>query len=251
MIPFMHRGQPWTDEELSVAVETYRFLLRLQNGGYSCSENELALVLMGGPLARRNQASIRYRMRNISAILADRGFPILKAFSSAPRAGAGVRTRLEAMLFSEDDTGTAGVASVPGDEPDSPEEVLAKAERALRAALAELEREHLNTPGIGHNKPPESIDRLRADDFRDAISTIEASRSELAAARLTAESAERRAQRLAGFGIRAAAWAGERLTKATDAALVTAARLGAVALLLAALPPLSRAIEVLIKLASG
>ena len=251
----MRDGEPWTDDELRIAVETYRFLLRLQRGGQQCAENELVALLKGGLLGRRRQSSIRYRLRNISAILADRDFPILKAYSPAPRAGTRVRAKLESMLFAG--PAVDYVAQKAGrslGEGKSPEEVLAQAEDALRAALGEFERLHEGTAPIGHNQPPESIEGLTADDFRNAISALKASRAELVVARLTPEAARQRATTLAGFGIRAAAWSAERLTKATDAGLEAGARLAArlcVLALFASLPPVAMAIETLIRLAGG
>jgi len=251
----MREGEPWSDRELRVAVETYRFLLRLEHGGRPLSEGDLVTLLKGGLLGSRKQSSIRYRLRNISAILVDHGFPILTAYSPAPRAGARVRAKLEAMLFSEKPVDYAGQS--PGIDQayqTSPELVLEKAETALRAALYEFERLHQGSTPIGHNRPPGPIEGLTANDFQNAISILEASRVELAAARLTAETAAQRAGTLAKFGTRAAAWAGERLTKAVDAGLEAGTRLGTrlcVVALFASLPPVAAAIEMLMRLANG
>ncbi len=251
----MREGVPWTDGELRVAVETYRFLLRLEHGGHVCSENEVAGLLRGGLLAGRNQASLRYRLRNISAILADRDRPTLRAYSPAPRAGAGVRARLEAMLFNET-PGHFLPDGPPGDSQNelTPEQVLARAETALRVALEKFERQDIQSAPIGHNQPPEPIDGLTADDFREAIAVLKASREELAANRLSTETAAARAGLLTRFGIRAAGWAGERFTKATDAGLEAGARLAArlcVLAVFAALPPVAKAIETLVQIAAG
>lgn len=251
----MREGEPWSDGELRVAVEIYRFLLRLEHGGQSLSEGDLTALLKGGLLSHRRQSSIRYRLRNISAILVDHDFPILKAYSPAPRAGAHVRAKLEAMLLSEKpvDYASHSLGMDPAAQT-SPELVLKQAQIALKAALHEFERLHQGSTPIGHNKPPEPIEGLTANDFRDAISILEASRIELAAARLTAETAAQHAGTLAKFGTRVAAWAGERLTKAVDAGLEAGTRLATrlcVVALFASLPPVAAAIETLMRLAHG
>ncbi len=219
------------------------------------SESDLVTLLKGSLLGRRRQSSIRYRLRNISAILADHGFPVLTAYSPAPRAGTGVRAKLETMLFSETpvDYARHSLGLDPADQT-SPEAVLEQAEMALKAALNEFERLHQGSTPIGHNKPPEPIDGLTVEDFHKAISILEASRVELAAARLTAKTAARQAGALARFGTRAAAWAGERLTRAADAGLEAGVKLAArlcVVAIFASLPPVAAAIEMLVRLANG
>lgn len=245
----MRNGELWTDAELRVSVETYLFLLRIEHAGYQLSENELAGLLAGGPLGRRRQSSIRYRMRNISAILADRGLPILKAYSPAPRAGAVVRARLEAMLFSAHDADPAldRLALSQGSTAPSPADALAQAESALRRALSALEQANLASPRIGHNKPPEAISDLTYEELREAIALVAACRSDLASKQHRPGALTRAAHYLVRFGVRAAAWAGEQLSEATKAGLETAARVAAIAML-ASLPPVARAVEALLKL---
>ena len=52
----------WTDGELVSAVEAYVFLLRLERSGIGSSRVPVADALLAGPLKRRNDASVRYRM---------------------------------------------------------------------------------------------------------------------------------------------------------------------------------------------
>jgi hypothetical protein len=245
----MREGVAWSDEELRAAVEIYLFMLRLQHAGYRLSENELIPLVSSGPLGGRNQASIRYRLRNISSVLADRDLPTLKAFSPAPQVGRGVRTKLEGMLFS-DHRGvplTSGDDGTHGAEVASPDEALANAENAMREALRALRRLDADDKRIGHNQPPEMTESPIVEDLRNAIAVVAASRAELAAARPTKDGAKRVARSLAEFGVRAASWTAQRLTKATDTALSTAAKVGVIALL-ATLPPIAHAIEALVKL---
>jgi hypothetical protein len=68
----------WTDDELRSSVDIYVLLLRLQMQGSDDKSEPVAQSLLSGPLALRNSAAIRYRMRNISAVVRGLGVPILK-----------------------------------------------------------------------------------------------------------------------------------------------------------------------------
>jgi hypothetical protein len=88
----------WTDVELAIAVEAYLYLSRLEHAGAAYSEREMTAFLLDGPLKNRNDASIRYRMRDISSVLARRGWSTLRPYSPARQVGSGVRVRIEAIL---------------------------------------------------------------------------------------------------------------------------------------------------------
>jgi hypothetical protein len=154
----------WTDAELQAAVEAYLYVLRLQQVGIALSEREVTRVLLVGALRYRNDASIRYRLRNISSVMRDRGWPILSAYSPARQVGSGVKSRIEAMLDSHPakPLGFSGTGLQEGLEPGSPIgptdrerlDTVARLE-ALEHALADLKS---GLVGIGHNQPPEPID---------------------------------------------------------------------------------------------
>jgi len=221
-------GNLWTDRELQIAVETYLYALRLQQAGIDFPENDISKFLAGGPLQDRNNASIRYRMRNISSVLRGRGWPILAAYSPANQVGSGVRQRIEAIL----DAHPRGSLSFL----DRPREVVSKtvneqslsrqeAEshiQVLDDALASLEGEFAT---IGHNNPPEPIDSgaptARAIvRIREELQTL---KEELSNPTPNISLVEHKKRSILSFGLKLAGWLAERLTKFTDAALITLA----------------------------
>lgn len=88
----------WTDAELVSAVDAYVFMLQAERVGVSYPKDIDTKLLLSGPLNIRNDASLRYRMRNISAVVDEMGGPILAAYSPAEQVGTNVRTRLRAIL---------------------------------------------------------------------------------------------------------------------------------------------------------
>lgn len=220
----------WTDAELETSVETYLYLLRLEESGIRISEREMSQFLVTGALRGRNEASIRYRMRNISAVMEGRGQSHISAYSPANQVGSGVRERIEKLLGAHpmlaprtETKPAAGPATSESRERLEAlrDEALARLE-ALRDALRELDG---NFGGIGHNQPPERIEEptLTTEDVREAIAVVEDLQSEVAKANPDRNALDAKGNRLARFGLKIAAWAGERATKFADAALVTLA----------------------------
>jgi hypothetical protein len=91
----------WTDNELVSAVEFYLFMLQAQRAGLAYPKDTGTKLLLSGPLNTRNDASLRYRMRNISAVISEMGGPVLAEYSPAQQVGVNVRMRLRASLLSE------------------------------------------------------------------------------------------------------------------------------------------------------
>lgn len=213
-------GNLWTDRELQIAVETYLYALRLQQAGIDFSENDIGKFLAGGPLRDRNNASIRYRMRNISSVIRGHGWPILTAYFPADKVGSGVKQRIEAIL----DAHPSDFLSFL----DRPHELNVSLNEAashihvLDDTLADLEGEFA---AIGHNNPPEPIDSEAptADDLirvrEDALTLKE----ELSNPTPNLSIIEHKKSSILTFGLKLAAWVGGRITKFTDAALVTLA----------------------------
>lgn len=108
----------WTDEELVEAIDAYVFLLRAERLGIR-QRGEIATgVLLKGALRGRNDASVRYRMRNISSVVSEFGIPVLSTYSPAERVGARVAARIKSILADHEDFNTllkpAGSFSLAG-----------------------------------------------------------------------------------------------------------------------------------------
>lgn len=227
-------GSLWSDRELHIAVETYLYVLRLQQMDVELPEYEINKFLANGPLKQRNDASIRYRMRNISSVMQRRGWPTLTSYSPANQVGSGVRVRTEAMLDAHPKEFLCflGAPKEPisgrlSDDRLLHQEADARLE-VLDEALADLE-DGLNAVGnighIGHNRPPEPIDRILPSlgDIIDARREVRALREELSKPNPNQSVVENRKASILSFGLKLAGWLGERFTKFADAALVTLA----------------------------
>jgi hypothetical protein len=159
-------------------------------------------------------------MRNISAVMRERGWPALSKYSPAPQVGSGVKVRIHAILDS--DASTALIAPSPAATVEPSREHAVTKLHALEEALADLEGEFA---GIGHNRPPEPIDdnSLTAAEILDARNDVLFVKEELGKTTPDTLRVHNSSNRLVNFGLKLAGWAGERLTKFTDAALVTLA----------------------------
>jgi hypothetical protein len=213
---------PWTDAELADAVDVYVFLLRAQAAGLSYRAEATAGAMLEEGLPGRNDASLRYRFRNISAVVQEMGGPILHDYSAAERVGAGVRERIHRLLLGNPqfERILAVRVSAPaalGSAEDSRAEALA-ALSMVRQHLDEVERQLL---GMGHNNPPEPIapepDRRAA--FTQARSDIEALEVEVAKPNADAKVVALRSESLLQFGVKLTVWLGQRTTKFVDATL--------------------------------
>lgn len=213
----------WTDDELASSVEAYIFMLRLERTGLPFRKDAATEVLLAGPLSIRNDASIRYRMRNISAVIVELGGPVLSAYTPAERVGRNVRRRLRTMLsehpgFKQVLDSKTDVARLHVAMPEAPQaEALARL-AALREYVADLERELL---GIGHNKPPEplSSNGPARENFERVQESILALEAEIRKPSPDPEVAEHNTNQLLEFGLKVMLWLGERGTKFADAAL--------------------------------
>ncbi len=211
---------PWSEQELRRSVEVYVFLLRLQLQGMDQKSEPIAQALLSGPLALRNDAAIRYRMRNISAVARELGAPILDDFSVAESVGSGVRPRIRAMLL--EDADFARLLEPRTASPDQERRDALSALAILRERIAELEEQ---LAWVGHNNPPDTVttEGIDRETFAQALSDVDTIRSELEAATPDRAVVEKSKSRLARFAAALAKWAGERATKFTDVALAATA----------------------------
>ena len=218
---------PWTDAELADAVDAYVFLLRAQSVSLPFRSETAALALLDEGLPDRNDASLRYRFRNISAVVSELGAPILTGYSPAEQVGAKVRPRIRALLLRSPEfriilarpqtLGTVPPIARPHDRHYALE-VL----KRLRQGLDDVEREVL---GIGHNTPPEPLSSvgLRREAFDDVRQHIDALESEMEKPSPDQASVATNSEGLVHFGVKLATWAGQRTTKFVDAVLVALA----------------------------
>jgi len=198
----------WTNSELADAVEAYVFLLRLERAGLGDYGVSVTEALLAGPLRTRNEASVRYRMRNISAVVKDLDGPILKTYSPAEQVGSGVRARIwellgdhpgfQKILQSERSGGRRIGAAAPATREEALHHLA-----ALREYLLDLERELI---GTGHNRPPEPLNTEGPDrdDFMRAHEDVRALETELEKALPDDNTVSRRSSRLVKFGMRVA-----------------------------------------------
>lgn len=230
---------PWTEDELRQSVDVYVLLLRMQTQGMAGRLEAAAQALLSGPLALRNDAAIRYRMRNISAVVKELGGPVLNDFSPAESVGSNVRLRLRAMLLEHADFGRIlkPTRNTPGQERQDALAALA----VLRQRIENLEND---LSWIGHNNPPDEtgspgLDRM---EIGQALSSVDTISVELEKSEPDNAAVGRATSQLVRFGTLLAKWIGERATKFVDAALLAAAPI-TVAKVSGVLPALVNAIE--------
>ncbi len=232
---------PWTEDELRQSVDVYVLLLRMQTQGIVEKLEPTAQALLGGPLALRNDAAIRYRMRNISAVVKELCGPILNDFSPAESVGRNVRPRIRAMLLEHIDFRRILDPSlmVPIQERHNALTALA----FLRQRIESLEKD---LAWIGHNNPPGETDLagLDREEIAQALSSMDLVSAELEKPEPDAVAVDRTISQLVRFGTMLAKWIGERTTKFIDAMLLAAAPI-AVAKVSGILPALVDAIEAL------
>lgn len=228
----------WTNDELRKSVEVYVLLLRLQlRGSYERSE-PVAQALLSGRLALRNDAAIRYRMRNISAVVKELGGPVLKGFSPAESVGKLVRPRIRAILL--DDPDFARLLAPPPNAGGDDRGDAMKALAILRRQIEDLESE---LAWRGHNGPPEQDDAdVKRADLQEAVEGIASVEAELEKTDPDVAVVEAGTSRILGLAIRLAKWLGERTTKFVDAGLVAGAPI-VVAKVTGLLPTIVNAVE--------
>ena len=163
-------GHPWSDEELRIAVDGYLYMLSLEVADVPFSTKELARFLTDGPLSQRNDASLRYRMRNVSFVLSERGLPTLKAYTPASQVGALVRERIEKIL-DESPEMLSRVIKEHRLNSLSLDDIMLKLEQLEQCLRSPQDK----TPfSIGHNNPPEPmiVPSLEIETARISINNI-------------------------------------------------------------------------------
>jgi hypothetical protein len=213
---------PWSDAELRTSVDAYLYLLQMELSGVPFSAAEQEKLLASGPLYARNDASVRYRLRNISHVMQERGEPILKAYSPAPQVGKNVEIKIHRLLDERPDTlrSVRQLTRNRAAEAVEQHDVLAGLTQ-LKEMISALAPEQRSAAGIGHNNPPEKI-VLEAEDFSEAVLAISHIESAVASNASETTAVENASSVLVRLGMKSALWAGQRLTDFAKAGAVAA-----------------------------
>lgn len=216
------REKEWSYNELEIAINSYLYLLKMRVAGIDYPSSKMTKFLLDGPLNLRARPTLRTRMRNISDVLEKMGYPILDGFTSAPKFGKNIRSRIERIVkqhLDELDSLAEQVTSTSS-QPSNPtlDDVLEK--------LQNLEKnlESMKAPaveGMGHNNPPSPIGEDIFDD-EEARNSIENIRKELLFDKPDEKKISTNQNILLKFGFKLAAWTKERTTEFARSASVTA-----------------------------
>lgn len=209
----------WNDDELRASVDAYLYMLRLEVDSIPYSPTDYSKFLQTGPLRDRNDASIRYRMRNISQVMEERGAPILRSFSPAPQVGRNVKKRINELLDERQiPTRAQETRGARRERPIELSDILASLDQ-LKDLLANLEPQHM--AGFGHNNPP-GIYAITPEDVLDARNAVTALSDELSNELTDRQSISELTNRLGRFGLKLAIWTGQRITDFAKAGSIAA-----------------------------
>lgn len=209
----------WSDDELRASVDAYLYMLRLEISSIPYSSAEYSKFLRTGPLRYRNEASIRYRMRNISQVMEERGAPILRSFSPAPQVGRNIKKKINELLDERQiSRPVEDKLTVRSENRTELSDILASLDE-LKSMLGDLEPPH--TAGFGHNNPPGAF-AITPEDIQDAREAITVLKRELPKAPGDRQSISEWTDRLGRFGLKLAIWTGQRITDFAKAGAVAA-----------------------------
>lgn len=103
----------WTEHELRATVRAYLRMLEMERNLTPFSKADVRRKLRKGALKARSEPSIEYRMRNISAVLAEHGRPIIKGYLPAANVGEANRQALWSFVQEEDEKLGRSESQVP------------------------------------------------------------------------------------------------------------------------------------------
>lgn len=212
-------NKQWNDEELRAALDAYLYMLQLELSSVPFSAEKYSQLLRSGPLEERSPASVRYRMRNISAVVAGQNLPVIVAFSPAEQVGRNVRAKIEQMLDDRKET----LESIKrlnsfSPSPASVEDVLRNLDD-LKTRLSKMEEE--KPVGIGHNNPPGDFE-YPFEEIRSANDAVDAIKVEIISGKPDLNRVSTLSQILSSLALKALTWTGQRITDFSKAAAVTA-----------------------------
>lgn len=197
-------------------------MLQLEAADVPFSVTEQEKLLVSGPLSARNEVSVRYRLRNISHVMQERGEATLKAYSVAPQVGRNVKARIHGLLDERQSTlravrqmvGSRGARAV------ELEDVLNGLDQ-LKEMISSLAPEPDAVAGIGHNSPPEAI-VIGAEEFSEAIQAISRIERAVSSDAPDVGIIENSSNILVRLGMKSVLWVGQRLTDFAKAGAIAA-----------------------------
>jgi len=133
----------WSDEELLAALTAYMEMLLLEEQGKAYVKAGFHRGLIAGQLSSRSEGSIEFRMRNISAVLEERGLPWIQGYKPARNVGLRVRERLEYLLDNYDREDEARISNASVD--------------SQQVAVAALDEDELTNAAKKENFDPTDI----------------------------------------------------------------------------------------------
>lgn len=213
------KNKLWSDDELQAALDAYLYMLQLEISSIPFSVVQYSELLRSGFLHKRNEASIRYRMRNISHVVAERGLPTLSAYSAAPQVGRNVMRKLNAFLDSRIETVRNILHSGP---PKAGEVGLSDVLQSLSELKDRVSAlEEVSAAGIGHNNPPDSI-HFEAKELANVTAAIDGISQEVTQTPTDSEVVRTLSQQVLAFGFKVAVWCGQRLNDYAKASVSAA-----------------------------
>lgn len=212
----------WNDAELKAATDGYLYMLQLEQFGIPFSVSEHSEMLLSGPLNQRNEASVRYRMRNISFVAEELNLPTLESYSAAPQVGKNVAEKIKQHLLSRPKVlerlrNKSRRTEVVSDRLTS-QTILADLE-SIKKEIAQLRK-----PGdsqMGHNNPPDDM-KLANEDIQGVVEAIDGLKAVITASEVDQHVLGELVSKIAGFGAKLFVWSGQRITDFTKSAAVTA-----------------------------
>lgn len=203
-------------------MDAYLYMLQLEAAAVPFSATRQEKLLSSGPLSSRNDAAVRYRLRNISFVLQERGERILTAYSAAPQVGKNVKTRIHKLLDEREST----LQSIQWAEGRASERVtdlgtVLDELSQLRSMIASLMPEQQAIAGIGHNNPPEEI-KIDLGDFSKALDAVSSMERSISSGDRDARAVESETGVLISLGMKLAIWTGQRITDFAKAGAVAA-----------------------------
>lgn len=102
-------GTDWSDEELKASIQAYRKMQQLQREGHSRFKRQIYSEL--ATKFGRTEKAFEFRMQNISAVLSLLGREWIEGLKPATHVGAGIASRLEALINEVDGTQASPAAA--------------------------------------------------------------------------------------------------------------------------------------------